>query len=182
MILESILAAFSGGATGLVGSLITDVTGYFKQKKEFEHEQALRELDIKYLNAEAEASIMVAKSETERAKIESKGRVDEAEATAFIEAQKSDANIIESAALAKKSSKLLNTAAFTRTMVRPVLTLYLCIMSTLMYVDARNTLESVDLNEATAQTISVYGDISNNLIYLSSAAVLFWFGQRKKTK
>lgn len=180
MVLESLIAVMSGGATGLLGSLISDVTGYFKGKSEQKHEIALKELDIKVLEAETKASIKVAESEMERTAQEAAARINEAELGAFIQAQRSDADVIEALGTLKETSKLLNVAAFIRTMIRPTLTIYLCVVSTMMYVDARNSLERVDLKEVSAQTLKVYGDTSGNVLYLTSAAVMFWFGQRKK--
>lgn len=180
MIFEAILAAVSGGATGLFGSAINDVTSHFSDKQKYKFELSKSELDIKMLKAETEASIRVAETEQETRKIEANAKMEEAELTGFLEAQKSDTDILVAVAGAKESSILLNIAAFTRTMVRPLLTLYLCVLSTMMYMDARNSLEGLDLQEGLAQTLKVYSDTTNNVLYLTSASVLFWFGQRKR--
>ncbi len=66
MIIEGILAAVSGGATGLIGSLITDVADHFKQKSKQKHDVELKRLDIELLHAETEASIKIAETERPR--------------------------------------------------------------------------------------------------------------------
>jgi tRNA threonylcarbamoyladenosine modification (KEOPS) complex Pcc1 subunit len=180
MILESIAAVLSGGATGIFGSLITDVSSHFANKSKYEFELKKGELDIKVIEAEAAASARVAESELQRAMAEADAKTAQTELQAFIAAEKSDGDIISAISAAKSPSKLVNTAAFIRTMVRPILTLYLCLISTIMYLDASNALERIDTNAVAEQTLVVYSSTTNNVLYLTSAAVLFWFGQRKK--
>lgn len=189
MVIEGILAVMSGGLTGLVGSLITDVTDHFKQKAKQKNDVELKRLDIDLLKAETDASIQIAETERQMLELESKAKVDLAEVNAFVEAQKSDADVLASVSRAKKSSILLNIAAFTRTMIRPFLTVYLCVLSTFLYldakelIDARNeSLTTAQLIQGSAQAYEVYSAVSDQVLYLTSASVLFWFGQRKKKK
>jgi len=178
--LEGIFAAVAGGGTGLLGSLVSDVARFFERKQEAVLQIQLKELDIKMLYAETDASIKIAKTEQETAEIEANARIKYAELEGFIAAQTSDSEILSAVAGAKNASTLLNIAAFVRTMVRPALTLYLCLLSTLVYMDARNTLIGMKNEMGLARAVEVYSDTSNQLIYLTGTAVLFWFGQRKR--
>lgn len=180
MILESLMAVVSGGATGILGSLISDVSSHFKDKAMYAYKLKQGDLDIRLLKAKTDASVMIARTEQETAKVEGVINIQRDEMASFKESQESDSGILKALAAAKQSSTLLNLAAFIRTMVRPLLTSYLCFVTTLMYIDARNFMEGVDLLMVSAQAMQVYGDVTTNVLYLTAAAVLFWFGQRKR--
>jgi hypothetical protein len=69
---------------------------------------------------------------------------------------------------------------FVRGIVRPGLTIYLCAITTLIYVEARTIMAGVSF--ATADAMRVHDLIVNTIMYLTTTCVLWWFGTRNSQK
>jgi hypothetical protein len=65
-----------------------------------------------------------------------------------------------------------------RAMVRPGLTIYLCAVTTLMYLQAKKLMGNAMLPE---QAALVLKEIINTVLYLTTTCVLFWFGTRSRS-
>jgi hypothetical protein len=75
---------------------------------------------------------------------------------------------------------LLVLLDFLRGVVRPGLTVYLCAITTLIYVEARAIMAGVSF--ATADAMRVHDLIVNTIMYLTTTCVLWWFGTRNSQK
>ena len=178
--LELLGSALAGGATGLLGSLFSDVTGYFNTKQQNKHVEEMSKHELKVMEMEGQLADRAAESERDRIQLMTDGEIAKAEEDSFQDALKDDSKILASAS--KSTSKLLIITAFIRTMVRPTLTIYLSILTTMIYYKSHVIIEkSGEAFWGSAQAFEIHSDIVNTIIYLTTTSVLFWFGQRKKT-
>src|SRR5262249_44371924 len=65
-----------------------------------------------------------------------------------------------------------------RGVVRPALTVYLCAISTLIYLQARELIGKENLS--TDQALQIEHLIVGTILYLTTTCVLWWFGTRNK--
>ena len=67
---------------------------------------------------------------------------------------------------------------FIRGCIRPVLTIYLCILTTLIYLQVYNLLGTgID----STQLSQILNYIINTVLYLTTTVILWWFGCRQKS-
>lgn len=176
-----IMGILSGGATGLLGVGIQRLADYWnkkqdleKMKLQYDHEANMRDKD---------ASIMAQEwaARTKVAEVEGASREAVADAQAFaasfgMEPQRYS----EGVKPGKIAGFLLVLLDFTRGIVRPGLTLYLCWIATRMYEESRAVLAIADLTTNTVLVMNVYQQIVFTLLYLFTTCVLWWFGTRNK--
>lgn len=155
--LDLIMSVVSGGATGLVGMLLSGVLSFFKERGERDHELKLRSLDIELAKAEASSAERVAAVEAESAS-------EQAEMAAL------EASYREASARMSRPHDgfLLQLVDFVRGMTRPVLTWGLVGLVAWIYFSLSGELAVDELRNRIIQTV----------LYLATAAVLWWFGQR----
>lgn len=168
-----------GGATGLLGVIIQRIADHKNkqldieiQKQKFEQERALRELDAKIMEQEWAARTRVAQAEAE-------GQREVADANAFamsykLEPQQYSARVRPG----KAGTFLLVLVDCLRGIVRPGLTVYLCVLTTLIYSQAVALIDKEDLTNDEALDIEKL--IVNTILYLTTTCVLWWFGTRNR--
>lgn len=158
-ILSGLVSLFGGGLTGLLGSAIGKYYD-FKNKKldieleknKFEHEQALASLQYT-------AAVEIKDSEAFKESISSEPKK-YYEGTEYIPTQRWFALGLD----------------FVRGLVRPALTVYLCILTTLIYFKAAHQLNNDVILPGMAFDLT--NQIINTILYLTTTAVLWWFGSR----
>lgn len=165
----------SGGVTGILGTVISNVTGYFTKKQELKaqesrqaHEVAMREMDAKIMAQEFAAR-------TQIATVEADAKMDVAASEAF--AKSFNEPQMYSAVNKSWSMTLLD---FIRGIVRPGLTLYLAAVVTVMYFDAQRALAGAPAD--LAAITDFLNKTTDAIVYLASTAVLWWFGVRISKK
>ena len=157
------LSIFSGGATGLLGTAITAAVDYFQGRAEHKREIDLRRLDIELARAEAEGAAHVAA-------IEAEGRREEAEwdamAASYREAGKRWSR--------PGDGVPIQLVDFVRGMTRPALTFGLVALVGAIYflLGADDDMLAYELRPRIVDTV----------LYLGTAAVLWWFGSRQIEK
>lgn len=172
---------FSGGATGLLGVVIQRWADYKNkqldmqlEKEKRETEIAKRKADAEIMQAEWAGRLKVAQEEASAAK-------DVAETNAF------------AATLFKEPERYSNAATVTpgqqwvlvlldaiRGMVRPLLTIYLCALTTYVWFQVRELVASEELDGQAA--IEVWKMVVGNILYLTTTVTLWWFGTRNRQK
>ena len=152
----------TGGATGLLGTAISGVIDFFQARQNHAQEMDLRRLDIDLAKAEAEGAERVAA-------IEAEGVRDQAEWGAMA------ASYREAGARWSRPGEgvLMQLVDFTRGMTRPVLTFGLVALVGAIYF-LLGSLEFV--------AFDVRPRIVETVLYLATASVLWWFGQRQIEK
>ena len=152
----------SGGATGLLGTAVSGVIDYFQGRQRHAQELDLRRLDIELAQAEASGAERVAA-------IEAEGERDVAEweamAASYREAGKRWSR--------PGDGVLIQLVDFVRGMTRPVLTWGLVgLVGAIYFLLGAGDLAAAEVRPRIVETV----------LYLATAAVLWWFGQRQIEK
>lgn len=182
-IIEFLSSAAFGGITGLVGGLVNRVADYFTTKELHKHEQTMLDKNTEYLRIETERDVQVAREESNRVREQSDAQLMEA-------SFKADQATYFSPTLASGlpdwiqgvAAFLMALVDFVRGMTRPGLTLYLCILTTLMYLQMIDLLRALDQSAFDpALAVDIVQKIVAGVIYLATMAVGWWFASRQKS-
>lgn len=174
-----ISGVLSGGATGLLGVILQR---YFDLKG--------RDKDLALLTLQHQQALALAQIESERAHIradadmyaadrEADAKESEADARSLVASYDNDrAAYLDPSA--QKTSKFARTM-FTivdsvRGLIRPILTLYMVILATMMFMWARELAGDKAITPDAA--VQLIGQIVATILYLTTACVLWWFGSR----
>jgi len=71
---------------------------------------------------------------------------------------------------------------FLRGIIRPGLTVYLCAITTIIYLDAKSVLQNIQGVLSAADALNLVQTIVATILYLTTTCVLWWFGTRNKSK
>lgn len=172
-ILDLLGSVLSGGATGLLGSVITHVVDYKAKKLELDGQLALRKADADIMAAEWAARTRVADITSEAAK-------ETADAAAFGKSFDMEPKAYSSGVAPTKFEGLILVGLDAlRAIVRPGLTIYLCVLTTYLYWDAHKL---VGTSLSSADAVALVNKIINTITYLYTTCVLWWFGTRNAKK
>ena len=180
-LVSSILA---GGATGLLGVIAQRWADYKNKQLDLEaardrmtHEAAMRDKDALIMDKEWAGRMRVAD-------IEADAKKDTAESAVFPASFQHDKATYSAGVLDKLKGWwgqcirfLLGLVDVFRGFVRPGLTVYLCAVTTLMYLEANRRL-GADLTAA--QALELVKMIVATVLYLTTTCVLWWFGTRNR--
>lgn len=181
-ILGIIGSIVSGGMTGILGVGVQRIADYFNKKQDlkkmelqFAHEANMKQIDGELMVKEYEqqAKIIVAEGEA---------RVAEADAEAFAKSFSQEPKIYSNTkAVGPIANGFLVALDVIRGLVRPGLTMYLCGITTLVYLEAKTIMATVEVFTAD-QAIEIHNLIVATVLYLTTTCVLWWFGTRNKQK
>lgn len=175
----------SGGATGLLGVIVQRGADIWNKKQEierqrlqWEHDRDMRRIDGELLDKEWNHKAAIAMTEADAARDVQAGK-------AFEESQRREAQRYSEGMAAPKGGKVAKFFAavgwllmvildFARGAVIPGLTIYLCALTTLVYMQARELLGGDNLDAVMALAISK--QIVDTILYLTTTCVLWHFG------
>jgi hypothetical protein len=157
--LDLVMSVLTGGATGLIGTVISGGMKFFENKQKHGHELAIMEMEIKQMGVEAQIAKDVAELEME-------GK-DRTAAWAALEASYKEST----SRMSTGDSGWLVAVDVVRGLMRPVITLGLLIMIGAIYFTV-----AVDLVGPDGTPMRVF--IINIVLYVGTTAVLWWFGTR----
>lgn len=177
----------SGGATGLLGVLVQRWADHKKQQMDLEvlreqnrHALALREVDIRLTDREWAGRVAVAREEGE-------ARVQAADAAAF--GATLTAEPVRWAEGAGPDGRLGRAGWFLmilldvfRGVVRPGLTVFLCWITTRIYYQTQQLLETYGASLTAADLVGIIRLVIATILYLTTTCVLWWFGTRNRQK
>ncbi len=159
--LDSLL---SGGLLGVVGSIGSNILGYFKAKQEHKQSIEVRKLDIVASAKEHGYAMEQIKAEaqyrTEQLSIEAERDLSAAEYSALEASYKSDLAY-------EGDSTLLLIAEFMRRITRPVLTFFLVFLTTAIYFNSPDDQQSL---------------IARAVVAMTATVVSWWFADRQIAK
>jgi len=160
--LDTIMSVLTGGATGLLGTVVSGAIDFFQSRAEHKREMDLRRLDIELAQTEAGAAEKVAAIEAEGARD-----------AAALEAMEASYREASSRMSRPGDGFLMKLVDFVRGMTRPVLTWGLvALVGTIYFTLGAGGLEPESIKPRIVETV----------LYLATAAVLWWFGQRQIEK
>jgi len=168
----------SGGATGLLGVLLQR---YFDLKN--------KQQDVEVLKLNLANNIELSKMESDRLKVRMDAELD-------IETEKSDAAILQAsyqndqAAYVDKESMrkkgwvantvllMMGIVDFTRGILRPGMTIYLCFLVSAMFMWAKGLAEAYGISMTSEQVVDLITQIIATILYVFTTVTLWWFGTR----
>lgn len=169
---------FSGGATGLIGVAIQRWADYKNRQLDIQIERERRETEIAKRKADAEimsaewnGRLRVAQAEGETAR-------EVADAQAFSQTLWKEPERYSVGKFTHGQQWVLVLLDALRGAVRPLLTIYLCALTTYVWVQVRSLVASESLDVQAA--LEVWKMVVQNILYLTTTVVLWWFGTRNK--
>lgn len=188
---------FSGGATGLIGVLFQRYFDYKGKQQDLElvrinneHARLLAQMDVEKANRAAQASEHVADEQAEAqirsAELDAQARADEAAARSYVASIEADrATYLDPKSQAKsRFARIMMTIVDSvRGLIRPVLTIYLVILATVMFNWAKAIASPGSVVAAdVAKSAELVKTIVDTLLYLATTCVVWWFGVRPTAK
>lgn len=178
-ILETFFSSIvSGGLTGIIGVIVQRYADHENKKLDLQvsaqkqsHEIALRKVDAEIMAQEWTARTKVAS-------IESNAQIEVSENEAFSKSFNEPLRYAEGIKYTRKQGALLVLLDFIRGVVRPGLTIYLCILTTLVYMHSRQLIGEKLLTPE--QALEIIKLIIGTVLYLTTTCLLWWFGVRNK--
>lgn len=170
--LEILGALVSGGATGLLGSAVSAFTKFKLQKLQNDFEIAKIEKETEQMRMEQETRMAVADIEATTKK--------ETSADSLVEASYAHDTAAYATGTKARDSKAFIFLDFVRGMVRPLLTIYLMVLSTWLTVEVFSILNGLENAISAEQAYTLVQQAIATILYLTSTIVLWWFGTRNK--
>ncbi len=164
-------SALGGGLIGAIGSCFSSWMQLKAKKLEYDHEKDMAQIDIEMQQAELS-------SLEKRTTIEWEGKTEVAEVDALTASYKADR-----ATYAKSDSKLAKylfpLVDFFRGITRPGLTVYLCILVTIMFFKLQEVMGGIEGLDP-ARVTEIFSQVVNLVLFLAATSVTWWFGSRAK--
>ncbi len=176
---DIVMSVVSGGVTGLLGSVITLIAGYKTKQLELEGKKLDRDHEIALRHADARIIELEWQSREKIAMVETEGRMDIADSAAFqVALQNEPKQYANPSKFTKMNNSMMVFLDFIRGSIRPGLTLYLCAITTAVWMQAGDIIKSQPIPVEAA--VDIYTQITMTVLYLTTTSVLFWFGTRVK--
>jgi hypothetical protein len=175
-VLDSVLSVLSGGATGLIGTALQSVYQYKTRKLDIELEKskAANELEQRKLDIEMQKQEWA--SRTQIAQITTAGEVDKADAeTLAASYQLEPQQYSEKSLLSHGQEWVMVLLDAIRAIIRPGLTIYLCVLTSLIYFQTRGLIQT---NQG--DSFALLEKLVNTILYLFTTIVCWYFGTRNK--
>lgn len=172
-----------GGVTGILGVAVQRFADYKNKQLDMQasrermaHEIEMRKVDVEIVEREAQARVQVAD-------IDAQAREAVADTQAFAASyQLEPQRYSDSGKISSKQSWIFVFLDFIRGIVRPGLTIYLCVVTTAMYVHAISLAEREGFAMTGDQAYTLVQRIVETVLYLSTTCLLWWFGVRNRGK
>jgi len=173
-ILGLVTSALGGGVTGLVGTALQSVFAY-KSKKldiELEKQKAANEIELRKIDIQMQAAEWA--SRTHIAEVTTKGEVDKADAATLAASyQLEPQQYSERSLLSHGQEWVMVIIDALRAIIRPAMTIYLCVLASLIYFQTRGLINS---NQGDA--FQLLEKLVETILYLFTSVTLWWFGSR----
>lgn len=177
-ILGALGSVLSGGVTGILGVAVQRIFDYKNKSLDLQASQQKYDHDLAMKKADADIMANEWAQRTKVAEIEAQGKESVADAQAFAASFNEPSRYSADVKPTAGQGWLLVILDFIRGVVRPGLTLYLCILTTFVYFQAKDIQGKTGITqEEAAQMVQT---IISTILYLTTACVLYWFGTRSK--
>ena len=165
----------TGSAFGLIGSVVTNLFGFFKQTQVNKQEVTLRRLDLEAMDKEYQFRDRSAMREAETTLTLS---ADSLMKESFGHDAASYSTGVKTGAV---GSFLLVVVDFIRGLTRSGLTIYLIWQVHATRTEVQGVLDAIGTSALDAtMALAIYQDVVKMTLFLASAAISWWFGTRAK--
>lgn len=176
-ILDSILSVVSGGATGLIGTAVQSIYQYKTRQLDIDLEKTKAANEIEKQKLDIEMQKQEWASRTQIAQVTTQGEVDKADAAALVASYDMEPQqYSEKSLLTHGQEWIMVLLDALRGIIRPGLTIYLCVVVSLIYFQTRGL---IDTNQGDA--FALLEKLVNTILYVTTSVILWWFGSRNKT-
>jgi len=170
---------FSGGATGLIGVILQRFADYKNKQLDLQlidkknaQELAMRDKDAMIMQQEWAGRTQVAT-------VEGAAKEAVADAATLAESYKMEPQrFSDGVKYTHGQGWVMVILDAMRGAVRPILTVYLCVLTTLIYLQAHALLGTTMTPEQAFKMVEM---IVGSVLYLTTTCVLWWFGTRNKS-
>ncbi len=171
-------SVLGGGATGLLGVLFQRFADYKNRQLDIQLEREKMGHEIELRKADAAIMAQEWAARTKVAEVEAAGQEAVADANAFAASYKLEP-IQYSAGIkpSRMQAWLLILLDCFRGSIRPVLTVYLCLLATMVYVETQK-ISGAMTQEQSFEALKL---IIGTILYLWTTCTLWWFGTRNKS-
>lgn len=169
-------SVFAGGATGIIGLIAQRIADHKNKQLDLQSQKMRQEYDILRRETDSKTSVKEIEGKTQIAQIESQTEQDKADATVLTASYALEPTRYSSQTAPQ--SKILIILDVFRGCVRPFLTIYLCAVTTAIYLQAYGILQKNSLTSE--QALELNKKIIDTILYLTTTCVLWWFGTRNK--
>lgn len=174
-------SVFSGGVTGLLGVVFQRFFDHQKNKLDlkakeidYAHQREMRKEDREMMLLEYDQRIKLQDSVNE-------GKENEADSKAFATSFTMEPKQYSAGQkMTPAQGWVLVVLDLLRGLVRPGLTIYLCAITTLIYLEARALIKLYGIMFTADKVVDIHQTIVNTILYLTTTCVLWWFGTRNK--
>jgi len=167
---DAIGAIASGGITGLLGAGINIFGEIKKQKLVFSHEEQMESLRQDSMRLQQDLN-----------KAEAEAAMNVSEMKAFTESQKNDkAAYTDPSKMGAVGRFFMGFVDFMRGMIRPSMTIYMTVLTTLMYMEVMDLIGGLDGVLTKEVALQLANQIILVILYITTTVVLWWFGTRQK--
>jgi len=177
----ALLSILSGGATGLLGVAFQRFFDWLnvkanlqRDRQKFEFDLAMRDKDRAMLDAEWAGRLRVAYRESAAAEDVAKSKA--FEASLFKEPERYAEGPAPKNWMGSTGWFMLAMTDVFRGIVRPALTLYLCVLVTAIWLQAKKLTNKEDLTPD--QALILIGGLVDTILYVWTTCTLWWFGTR----
>ena len=169
-LLSILTSTGAGGIIGVVGSWLTKREERKNIQLQFERDVKLAEIRKDEAKIEADHELALADKQIERAQVEGSVAIDQAEVEAFSKGL-------------KEQSKTYGIKAVDgiRGLMRPVITVYLLVIATLLTLKINELVGGLDSLEM-SELKGIYDNVINQMLFLTATAVTWWFGSRPSSQ
>ena len=166
MLMSILGSIFAGGATGLIGTAISRLGDFFQQRENHKHELELMRENRETMKVRGELNMQAKDAEA----FESSIAADKAAYTTGKD-------------LPKWAEFMLAFVDFVRGLMRPALTIYLIVLTSLIYHQIDAVLKAAGVQSIQADLAAdLLRKIILTILYLTTTCVTWWFGTRTKAK
>jgi len=184
-----------GGATGLIGNVVTGVMNYKTLQTKLSHEAKMVALNTAALKEKANLQIQLEQEKTQ-------AEVEKADSQAYVESIKTGSERLYGSELIDKLFKvegkmgtffatpvaivlsiLFGFVDWFRCIMRPAITAYLVGLSTIItYMSWDILQQQSNASISSEQALSLFHSTISIVIYLTVTSVTWWFGDRRMAK
>lgn len=180
---DIVSSVFAGGATGIIGVIAQRWADYKNRQLDLQLKKMEIDGELEKRNLDAKIMAQEWAGRTKVAEVDADGRSDVAESEAFSASFKMEpARYFEGTRpkgfIGNLIALMLASLDYVRGIVRPGLTLYLCIITTMIYLDALalSSMKTITSDQA----FEMVKMINTTILYLTTTCVLWWFGTRNR--
>jgi hypothetical protein len=177
---NAIGGVLSGGLTGIIGAGIQGVLALKTKELDVQMQAAKLANDVAMKQADAAIMEQEWRARTQIAQVTAQGQEAAEDSKAFSAALTSEPQRYSDPSKVTTAQEwLMVFLDLIRGLVRPVLTIYLCAITTLIYLEAKSLIGAgIPQDQASA----LLSKIIDAVLYLTVSCVLFWFGTRQKSR